>query len=111
MDVQIIEKIITMLGDATGQAATVAILWVVGSFLASIISSGLFFYGVYFIAKSGFGYLNSKEENKRYLDDANFQIKNFAEKMSIKEKKHNSELEKVKHLYKILKESQNVEED
>ena len=111
MDIETIQKIIEMLGSATESAATVAILWVIGGHLVTLISWGLSFYLIKYIAELAYKLLSAgvtKEEYNEVADKLRMKerlLKNEEARADIAAEKHKAELEKVQHLYKILKES------
>lgn len=124
MEIETIEQIIKMLGDATGTAGTVAIIWVVGGLVASLINAGMVFYAFIYLVKSVIGYIksplteaeakllrknqeNALLANKSLIEEKSRMVSNHCEALNQRNAAHDIELEKVKHLYKILKESQN----
>jgi len=116
MDIETMEKIITMVGEATGDAAIIAILWIVGGFLVALINSGLVVYVAIQLIKLAYKYVGDKEQNKKWLEDALAEIKEKNRAISTHEEDltkrdvlHRIELEKIKHLYSILKEKSDVE--
>lgn len=115
MELETIEKIITMVGEATGDAAMIAILWIVGGFLVVLINSGIAAYVITQIIKLVYKYIGAKEENKTLLDGVQVELKektllisNHDKSLLNQEVEHRIELEKVKHLYKILKDKKDA---
>jgi hypothetical protein len=115
MDVETIEKIITMVGSATGDAALVAILWLVGGFLVTLINSGLIVFVILKLIGFIRGYLEDQSELKLLLDECRVRANaltaksyglesSHSQNIDALTSKHNIELEKVQHMYKILKE-------
>jgi hypothetical protein len=111
MEIETIQKIIEMLGNATESAATIAILWVAGGYLITLIGWVFSWFIVKYIAGLAYNYFSAgvtKSEYDTVVDRLSAQVRisrDEQETAKIAAEKHKAELEKVKHLYKILKES------
>lgn len=115
MEIEIMQQIISMVGGATESAVTIAILWIVGGYLVSLIGWGVFLYLVKFIATTIYKYLTvevKKDEHLITLDQlskarSTIELNNnrHTSERDIMKSEHKIEIEKIKHLYKILKES------
>ena len=118
MDIQTIEQIILMLGNATDSAVTIAILWIVGGYLMTITGWGVFVYIVKLIVERVYSLFScpvTKSEHQTVVDelarktqDIDLMRDKHYQALTTVNDKHTIELEKVKHLYKILKESKDV---
>ncbi len=118
MDIQTIEQIILMLGNATDSAVTIAILWIVGGYLMTITGWGVFVYIVKLIVERIYSVYNcpiTKSEHQAIVTELASKVQDnelMAERhyqaLGRLSDEHQIELEKIKHLYKILKESKDV---
>ena len=107
-----------MLGNATDSAVTIAILWIVGGYLMTITGWGVSAFIVKLIVERVYTVYNCEVKRGDHQDVVN-QLEGEKQKNSLLWDRHNEkqdtlraehkiELEKIKHLYKILKESKDV---
>ena len=117
MELEIMQQIITMIGGATESAVTIAMLWIVGGYLVTLTGWGMFVYLIKFLTGVLYKFFTtdvSKSEHlevKDRLSSVAQELKNkeseFYSKIQTMKSEHKVEVEKIKHLYKILKESSN----
>ena len=118
MNIEMMQQIITMVGSATESAVMIAVLWLCANYLITLVGWLVTAYIIKFIANKVYDYLTVDVTKEDHLDNkaelervkGRLQTKDdeFYSKRDIQNEKHKIELEKVKHLYKILKDSSDV---
>ncbi len=113
MNIELMEKIMILVGGATESAVMIGVLWIVGSYLVTLIGWGAIIYIVKFLITKVYSYLTVDVDKVTYnkivtdgLIDKD-RIRSLESEMANAESTHRVELEKIKHLYKILKDSNN----
>jgi hypothetical protein len=114
MNIELMEKIMLLVGGATESAVMIGVLWIVGSYLVTLIGWFATIYIIKFLIKTAYSYLTvdvDKETYAKIVTDGLIdkdRIRSLESERADTEATHRVELEKIKHLYKILKESGNV---
>jgi hypothetical protein len=113
MNIELIEKIMILVGGATDSAVMIGVLWIVGSYLVTLIGWLAIIYIIKLLIKTSYSYLTvdvNKETYDKIVTDGLIdkdRIRSLESEKANTESTHRIELEKIKHLYKILKESGN----
>ena len=102
-----------LVGGATESAVMIGVLWIVGSYLVTLIGWFAVVYIIKLLITTVYSYLTVDVDKETYanivsdnLIDKNM-IRSLKSEMANTESTHKIELERIKHLYKILKESKN----
>ena len=113
MNIELMEKIILLVGGATDSAVMIGVLWIVGSYLVTLIGWFAVIYIIKLLITTVYSYLTvdvDKDTYNKIVTDGLIdkdKIRTLESEKANTESTHKIEIERIKHLYKILKESKN----